>query len=398
MEFSLNGEQQQLKDSLERYLAKNYTFDLRRKQLAAAPAPNHWNAFAEFGLLGIGIAEQFGGMGAQSNLGGTGAAAEDTMLVMECLGRALALEPYVATVVVGGSILQYGAENNGSDGNDGSKARCMQLLNAISTGSVKVALAAHERQGRYKLSYVATTTTKRDDGFLLNGHKAVTLHGDSADTLIISARTKGLVDDEVGISIFLVNKDALGLTIRGYPTNDGLRAAEITLNNVHVSADALIGREHEGYAAIERAIDAGIAAHCAEAVGAMAALVEQTLEYLKSRKQFGVAIGSFQALQHKMVDMFIATEQARSMAILAALKLASADTTERRRTIAAAKSIVGQSARLVAQQAVQLHGGMGVTDELPISHYFKRLTAIDMTYGDAHYHRAQLGEMMLVNP
>jgi alkylation response protein AidB-like acyl-CoA dehydrogenase len=397
MEFSLNGEQQQLKDSLERYLAKNYTFDMRKKQLhaAAVSASNHWNAFAEVGLLGIGIAEQFGGMGAQSNLGGTGAAAEDTMLVMECLGRALALEPYVATVVVGASVLQSCFENNERDA---SKARCTQLLEAISAGSAKVALAAHERQGRYKLSYVATTASKRGDGFLLNGHKAVTLHGDSADTLIISARTKGLVGDEAGISIFLVNKDAPGLTIRGYPTNDGLRAAEIELNNVQLSADALIGTEHEGYAAVERAIDAGIAAHCAEAVGAMAALIEQTLEYLKSRKQFGVAIGSFQALQHKMVDMFIATEQARSMAILAALKLASSNTAERRRTIAAAKSVVGQSARLVAQHAVQLHGGMGVTDELPISHYFKRLTAIDMTYGDAHYHRAQLGEMMMANP
>lgn len=393
MEFSLNNEQQQLKDSLERYLAKNYTFDMRRKLLHAdmSAVSTHWWAFSEFGLLGIGIAEEFGGMGATTNLGGTGASAEDTMLVMECLGRNLVLEPYVTSVIVAGSVLQAGAHTST---NADVKARCGDLLGDIVSAARTAALAAHERQGRYKLSHVATTAKQNGQHFVLNGSKAVTIYGDSADTLIISARTSGAVGDTDGISLFMVDANTEGLSRRGYATNDGQRAADITLTNVKVSSEALICVAGEAYPAIERAVDAGIAALCAEAVGAMDALIAQTLEYLKSRKQFGVPIGSFQALQHKMVDMFIAAEQARSMAILAALKVASADPLERRHTIAAAKSLVGQSARLVAQQAVQLHGGMGVTDELPISHYFKRLTAIDMTWGDAQYHRTQLGAMM----
>ena len=393
MEFSLNNEQQQLKDSLERYLAKSYTFDMRRKllQTVGSAQSSHWQAFAAFGLLGIGIAEEFGGMGGTTNLGGTGAAAEDTMLVMECLGRSLVLEPYLTSVVIGGSVLQAGAT---ASTNAPAKTRCGVLLGEIVAGTTTVALAAHERQGRYKLSHVATTAKQDGAHFVLNGSKAVALHGDSANVLIASARTSGAAGDTNGISLFIVDADAEGLSRRGYATNDGQRAADITLTNVKVSRDALICVAGEAYPAIEHAVDAGTAALCAEAVGAMDALITQTLDYLKSRKQFGVTIGSFQALQHKMVDMFIATEHARSMAILAALKVASPDVIERRRTIAAAKSLVGQSARLVAQQAVQLHGGMGVTDELPISHYFKRLTAIDMTWGDAHYHRTQLGAMM----
>lgn len=395
MEFSLNNEQQQLKDSLERYLAKSYTFDMRRKLLHAdtSAKSSHWATFAEFGLLGIGIAEEFGGMGATSNLGGTGAAAEDSMLVMECLGRNLVLEPYLTSVVVAGSVLQAGANTST---NAATKTRCAHILGNIVGGATTVALATHERQGRYKLSHVATTATQNGAHFVLSGTKAVAIQADTADILIISARTSGDVGDTDGISLFIVDANADGLSRRGYATNDGQRAADITLTNVAVPSEALICASGSAYAAIECAIDAGIAALCAEAVGAMDALIAQTLDYLKSRKQFGVAIGSFQALQHKMVDMFIAAEQARSMAILAALKIASTDATERHRTIVAAKSLVGQSARLVAQQAVQLHGGMGVTDELPISHYFKRLTAIDMTWGDANYHRTQLGAMLAV--
>jgi alkylation response protein AidB-like acyl-CoA dehydrogenase len=394
MEFSLNNEQQQLKDSLERYLAKSYTFDMRRKLLNAdmsAVSP-HWRAFSEFGLLGIGIGEEFGGMGVSTNLGGTGVAAEDTMLVMEAFGRSLMLEPYLTSIVVAGSVLQAGAHTSSATD---AKARCGDLLGDLVSAARTVALATHERQGRYKLSHVATTAKRAGAHFVLNGSKAVALQGDSANTLIISARSSGAVGDTEGISLFIVDPNTEGLSRRGYATNDGQRAADITLHNVKISADNLICVEGNAYPTIESAIDAGLAALCAEAVGAMDALITQTLDYLKSRKQFGVAIGSFQALQHKMVDMFIATEQARSMAILAALKVASSDAVERRRAIAAAKSLVGQSARLVAQQAVQLHGGMGVTDDLPISHYFKRLTAIDMTWGDAHYHRSRLGTMML---
>jgi alkylation response protein AidB-like acyl-CoA dehydrogenase len=380
MDLSLSEEQQQLKDSLGRYLDKTYTFELRHKQLTLGTSvrDKHWHTFAEFGLLGIGMPEQFGGLGSGSN------AAEDTMVVMECFGRALVREPYLATVVLCGSILR----------DYGTPEQCERLLPDMVAGGKCMALAVHERTGRYQFSHVATNALREGDIYTLNGGKSVTLHGDSADTLIVSARTAGKVGDENGISLFIVDKNTAGVTVRNYPTFDGHAAAEIGFKSVRVPVSALVGVENAGFEAVERAISYGIAAMCAEAVGAMDALIEQTLEYLKTRKQFGVAIGTFQALQHRMVDMFIAAEQARSITLLATLKVTSADVNERRRAVAAAKSLVGQSARLVGQQAVQLHGGMGVTDELPISHYFKRLTAIDMTFGDAHFHRGRLGDLL----
>jgi alkylation response protein AidB-like acyl-CoA dehydrogenase len=386
MEFSLADEQQQLQDALRRYLDKTYTFDARRQQLKSGETFSraHWQAFAEFGLLGLGIPEECGGTGRENNVSGSGAAAEDTMVVMSSFGRALVVEPYLATVVLCGSVL----------GDNHTQSQSASHLSAIVEGNTIMALAAHERQGRYQFSHVATTAKRDGDGYVLNGQKSSVISGDIADTFIVSARTHGATNDEEGISLFLVDKNAAGLTVRGYPTNDGLSAAEVTLANVRVAADQLVGHENAAYPSIERAIGFGVAALCAEAVGAMEALGEQTLDYLKNRKQFGVPIGTFQALQHRMVDMFIATEQARSITILAALKAASEDKFERQRALSAAKSLVGQSARYVAQQAVQLHGGMGVTDELAISHYFKRLTAIDMTFGDSHYHRAQLGDLL----
>lgn len=380
MDFSLTEEQQGLKDSLRRYLDKTYHFDARRQQLKSAVrfSATHWAAFAEFGLLGIGIPEEFGGMGSM------GRGAEGIWVVSESFGRALVLEPYLATVVLCGSVLREA----------GSQAQRETLLGEVVAGSKVMALAVHERAGRYQLSHVATSARRDGNSFVLNGGKFAVLHGDAADTLIISARTSGEVGDEDGISLFLVGKNAAGLTIRGYVTHDGLRSAEIALKDVRVPVDALVGTEGAAYRPIECAIDHGIVALCAEAVGAMEALCEQTLEYLKARKQFGVPIGSFQALQHRMVDMFTKTEQARSITMLAAIKVDADDADERRRVLAAAKSLVGQSARSIGQEAVQLHGGMGVTDELPISHYFKRLTAIDLTFGDAGYHRSALGDLL----
>jgi alkylation response protein AidB-like acyl-CoA dehydrogenase len=388
MEFDLNPEQQQFKDNLRRYLDKSYSFDARRRQLKSGEAFSvaHWKSFAEFGLLGLGLPESAGGTGSTCNIGGEGSAAEDTMLVMECIGRALVREPYLATVVLCGTALRQVAH--------GGDSLADRLLASMISGEKTLALAAHERAGRYQFSHVATTARRDGESYLLNGAKSVVLSGDAAGIFLLSARTGGMVSDEEGISLFAIDSNNGGLTVRGYPTNDGLGAADITLKDVRVSADARIGGEGAAFPIIECAIDSGIAALCAEAVGAMEAIGEQTLEYLKNRKQFGVPIGTFQSLQHRMVDMFIATEQARSMAILAALKVNAPDRDERRRVIAAAKSLVGQSARYVGQQAVQLHGGMGVVDELPISHYFKRLTAIDLTLGDAHYHRTKLGELI----
>jgi alkylation response protein AidB-like acyl-CoA dehydrogenase len=391
MEFALTEEQQQLKDSLRRYLDREYSFESRRQQIKSQVtcAPAHWQAFAEFGLLGLGIDEAHGGTGTQTNIGGTGVAAEDTMIVMLAFGRALVVEPYLATVVLCGSLLQQYAS-------DASEAKCAQKLSAIAAGETRMSLAVHERAGRYQYAYVATTATREGDSYIINGQKSVVIHGDVADAWIVSARTSGATGDSRGISLFLIDKATPNVTVRGYATNDGLSAADLSFNQVRLPLNARIGVEGGAYPAIEQAIGFGISAICAEAVGAMEALCEVTLEYLKNRKQFGVAIGSFQALQHRMVDMFIATEQARSISMLAALKVGAADvdSDERRRVLAAAKSLVGQSARYVGQQAVQLHGGMGVTEELSVSHYFKRLTAIDMTFGDAHYQRAQLGDLL----
>jgi alkylation response protein AidB-like acyl-CoA dehydrogenase len=315
-------------------------------------------------------------------MSGEGVFSEDTMIVMSSFGRALVVEPYLATVVLCGSVL----------GQTKSNALCAAALASIASGAKKMALATYERQGRYQLSYVATTATRDGDSYMLGGTKSVVIHGDTADSFIISARTIGGVNDKQGISLFLVDKNTAGLNIKGYATNDGMSAADLSFSALRLPASAMIS--DDAYLVIERAIGHGIAALCAEAVGVMEALNEQTLEYLKNRKQFGVAIGTFQALQHRMVDMFIATEQARSISILAALKAGSEDVNERRKVIAAAKALVGQSARYVGQQAVQLHGGMGVVDELAISHYFKRLTAIDMTFGDSSYQRGQLGELL----
>jgi alkylation response protein AidB-like acyl-CoA dehydrogenase len=380
MDFSLNEEQQQLKDGLQRYLERSYGFEARRRQLKSGEhfSESHWSAFADMGLLGIGVPEALGGMGP------LGDGAEGTWLVMECFGRSLVLEPYLATVVLCGSVLRA----------SGTPAQQATLFPGIVAGSKVLALAVHERDGRHLPSHVAASARRQADGYVLNGAKFAVLQGDAAHTLIVSARTGGSMGDQEGISLFMVDKGAAGLAVRGYGTYDGTRAAEVTLQDVHVPATALLGAEGAAHVAIEYAVGHGLLALCAEAVGAMEALCEQTLAYLKTRKQFGVPIGSFQALQHRMVDMFMALEQARSITMLAAIKAESPDTTERARVLAAAKSLVGQAARKVGQEAVQLHGGMGVTDEMPVSHYFKRLTAIDITLGDAAHHRGALGDLL----
>ncbi|MDP2132419.1 MAG: acyl-CoA dehydrogenase family protein, partial [Sulfuritalea sp.] len=305
--------------------------------------------------------------------------AVDTMLVMEMLGRGLALEPYVPTVVLCGGIIR----------DAGSTAHKEALLPAIAGGELKLALAHFEPGGRYELDRVATTASARGPGWQLDGAKAVVLGAPAADKLIVSAR------NGAEISLFLVDASAPGVSLRAYPTQDGARAADIKLANVQVGADAMIAPAGGGLAIVERAVDYANAALCAEAVGIMSALNEITLEYLKTRKQFGVPIGKFQALQHRMADMVIATEQARSMTTLAAVRVESHDAAERSRAVAAARAYVGTQARMVGQQAVQLHGGMGVVDELNVGHYFKRLTMIGLTFGDTDYHLGRFSDSLL---
>jgi len=377
MNFNFSDEQQQLRDTLERFVRKDYGFEKRREILRSAEGWSRevWGQLAEMGVLAIGLPEEHGG------LGGDGF---DTLLVMEALGRGLVVEPYLTTVVLGAGLIAR----------RGSEAQKAALLPRVVAGECLLALAHDEPGGRHGLSRVTTTARRRGTGYLLDGHKTVVLHGDSADQLIVSARTAGGDRDENGISLFLIDAKAIGVTRQAYPTQDGQRAAEVWLTGLQLPAEALIGTAGDALADIELAQDQAIAALCAEAVGNMGAVIEATVGYLKTRKQFGVPIGSFQALQHRAVDMYLHAEQARSMSYLASAKL-SAERSERRHALSAAKVLVNQSARFVGQQAVQLHGGIGVTDELAVSHYFKRLTMIGILFGDTDHHLAEFSAAML---
>ena len=371
MDFDLSEEQRLLQESVGKLIADEYDFE-QRKAYAKEPhgfSPARWAQFAELGLLGIPFPEA---------LGGSGGSAVETMILMEAFGRGLVLEPYLATVILCGGILRRA----------GSATQQRELIPGIAAGKLRFALAHGERQARYDLADVATSARAVGSGWTISGQKAVVIHGDSADRLIVSARTSGAERDRNGISLFLVDAKSPGVTIQGYPTVDGLRAAEIELKDVKVAADALIGERDRGLAIVEHAVDAGIAALAAEAVGAMTAMHEITVDYLKTRKQFGVAIGSFQALQHRAVDMLVALEQARSMAYLATMMAEEPDPAERRRAISAAKVQIGRSARFVGQQSIQLHGGIGMTMEYKIGHYFKRVSMIDTLFGDAEHHLA----------
>jgi alkylation response protein AidB-like acyl-CoA dehydrogenase len=376
MDFAYNDEQRLLADSVGRWLDTDYRFeDFRRFAADHTQARVNWSRMAELGLLSINIGEADGGLGCGPI---------ETLLVMQAFGRALVVDPYVSNAVV--AVALIGAEAAG--------ARRRELLEKIGGGSCRIALAALEPDGRYDLTHVRTVARSERDGFMLSGKKAVVLHGDSADLLIVSARTAGADTDPHGISLFLIDAHATGVTIRGFPTIDGQRAAEVEFNDAQIGSEALLAQLHGGAAALEWAVDRAIAAHCAEAVGAMEKLLELTAEYLRTRKQFGQPIGRFQALQHRIADMAIALEQARSMALFAAAKIDDRDRLERRRAISAAKVMIGRCGRLVGQQAVQLHGGMGMTDEMPVGYYFKRLTAIDMSWGNVEHHVELYGELL----
>jgi alkylation response protein AidB-like acyl-CoA dehydrogenase len=375
MDFNYSDEQQMLADTLARFVADAYPLEARRK-LAASElgfSSEYWQQFADLGLLGLNIPEQHGG------LGGTPA---DTLIVMQAFGRGLVLEPYLSTAVLGAALISA----------SGSQQQQSNWLPAIAAGSKRLALATLEPESRFDLWHIATRAEQIADHYVLNGRKSVVLHGDSADALIVSARTSAGEGDCDGITLFLVDANAAGVGIQGFPNIDGQRSAEVTLHNVVVQADAIIGAVDAGYEPLELTVDTGVAALCAEAVGCMEKLLEITAEYLRARTQFGRAIATFQSLQHRVADMAIAIEQARSAAYLAAARVHDPDTLQRRRAVSAAKALVGRSGRYVGQQAVQLHGGMGMTDELAVGHYFKRLTCIDMTWGNTEHHTERYGE------
>ncbi|HYI27849.1 MAG TPA: pimeloyl-CoA dehydrogenase small subunit, partial [Bradyrhizobium sp.] len=326
-----------------------------------------WGKLAEQGLLGLPFSEDDGGFGA---------GAVETMIVMEALGKALLLEPYLATVVIGGGFLRRG----------GSAEQKAAHIPGIIDGSKTLAFAQLEKSSRYDLQDVSTTAKKKGDGWIIDGEKFVVLNGENADAFIVTARTKGGQRDANGIGVFLVPANATGIAKKGYPTQDGLHAADVTFTGVEVGADAAIGDPENGLALIERVVDDARIALCAEAVGAMDESLKTTVEYLKTRTQFGVPIGSFQTLQHRAADMFVAVEQARSMSMFATMASDFDDARERATAVAAAKVQIGKSAKFVGQQAIQLHGGIGMTQEAKIGHYFKRLTMIENTFGDTDYH------------
>ncbi len=375
MDFDLTEEQSILKDSVERLFADNYGFEQRRKILAS---PEGWSAemwarYAELGLLALPFAEEHGGVG-----GGP----VETMIVMEAMGRALALEPYFPTVVLGGAFIRHG----------GSAEQKAEIIPAISDGSTKLALAQVERQSRHDLHHVETTAKKDGGDYVISGAKSVVLHGDTADRLIVTARTSGSARDRGGIGVFLVDAKAKGVSRRGYAMQDGQRGAEVAFENVRVRASAALGDPENGLPLVERVVQEAIAALAAEACGVMGAMHALTVEYLKVRKQFGVPIGQFQVLQHKAVDMYVAAEQARSITLYATMMAESDDEAERARAAHAAKAEIGRGGRLVGENAVQLHGGVGMTMEYAVGHYFKRMTMIDLMFGDSEHHLRALAD------
>jgi len=376
MDFELSEEQRLLKDSVERLCTQRYEFETRRKYMKEAEgwSRDMWRQYVDLGLTALPFAEEHGGVG-----GGP----VETMIVMEAFGRALALEPYLATIVMGGGFLRRGA----------SDAVKQEVLPKVAAGETLLAFAHIERQSRYDLADVMTTARKDGAGYVLNGAKSLVLHGDVADKLIVSARLSGDQRSRSGIGLFLVDAKAAGVSRRGYGTMDGLRAADVTLEKVQVSPGLAIDSEGNAIELIEQTVDSGIAALCAEAVGAMGAMHELTVDYLKQRKQFGVPIGNFQVLQHRAGEMLIALEQARSMAMLATMMSEEPNAAERRKAIAAAKVQIGRSAKIVGEGAIQLHGGIGMTMEYKVGHYFKRATMIDKTFGDADHHLVALARM-----
>ena len=366
-----------LADTVGRFVDDAYALEARRKLAAGALgfSEEHWQLFAELGLLGLNVPEQHGGLGNTPM---------ETFIVMHAFGRGLVLEPYWSTAVVAANLIS-------AVGNSDQQS---QWLPAIVEGSKRFALATFEPEARFDLAEIRSRAERTATGYVLNARKAVVPHGASADVLIVSARTDGPCMSRRGISLFVVDAHAPGVTIEGFPNIDGQRSAEITLRDVSVGSDAVIGEFNGGYVPLEYAVDVGLAALCAEAVGCMEQLITVTAEYLRTRRQFGRPIGTLQALQHRIADMAIATEQARSAALFAAARVGDADVSTRRKAVSAAKAMVGRSGRTVGQLAVQLHSGMGMTDELAVGHYFKRLTCIDMTWGNADHHTELVGQLL----
>jgi alkylation response protein AidB-like acyl-CoA dehydrogenase len=369
LNFEFSDEQRQLHDAVARYLNEQYGFERFQsiKGSAAGWDPSVWRALADLGVLAITVPAAQGGLGFGPL---------ETLAMMGDCGRSLLLEPVLSSAVIATAALRPFAEETPAG----------ELLTAMAAGE-RIAVLAHFESGARFDSRCVTTRARRIGGsYRLDGHKGVVMHAGAADTLLVSARTAGEAGDAEGVSLFLVPVAAPGLVLDAYPTIDGQRAADVYLREVELPAGSRLGAEGEALAPVEAALDIGLAALCADAVGVMQAMVDATVDYVRVRQQFGQPIGRFQALQHRIADMLIHLEQARSMSYLAALRCTAEDVGDRQRALSAAKAVIGQAGRFVGQQAVQLHGGMGMTDELKLSHLFKRLTAAQLMFGDSDTH------------
>ena len=376
MDFSFSDEQTLLQESVSLFITNDYGFESRQKHSRsdAGYSLENWRTFAELGWLGVPFSE---------NHGGFGGGAVETMLMMEEFGKGLVVEPYLATVVACGSALNgFGSEDQKSS-----------FIPEIIDGSKLWALAVAEPQGRFNLSDLTKTATANNGSYLLSGHKSVVINGPNANFFIVSVRTSGEQRDETGVSLFIIPSDAKGLSRRDYPTVDGQRASELILDNVELDEASRLGEEGQGLNILQQAIDFATLAIGSEAVGCMEVLYKDTVEYCKNREQFGQPIGKFQVLQHRMVDMFMEHEQSKSLMFMAAMRWDEGYGAEAQKAVSAFKVQVGKSGKFVGQSAVQLHGGMGMTDELNIGHYFKRLTIIDTMFGNVDHHLKRFGSL-----
>ncbi len=376
MDFSLSEEQVLFRDTIARFLSDSLPFEKRQAIIDTHPGylDSHWQTLAELGILALPVSDASGGLGGSTF---------DTMVIMDQMGRALLTGPYVSTVLLGGGILDRA-------GNEVQK----EILEEVIGGLRKLAFACAERGAGYALNDVSVIATRDGDGFVLSGCKIAVLHADTADDLIVLARTGGGQRDTGGLSLFLVPADTAGVTMVPYALQDGNRGADVFYDGVRVGEDALIGAVGAAFDVVEEAVDVATSALCAEASGIMWAIYDLTLDYMKTRKQFGETLGSFQALQHRLVDMYMMCLMAQSKACEAALAFDHDDADARRRSVSAAKSLIGSYGRIVGQEGIQLHGGIGMTLEYSIGHYFKRLTMIESTFGDSAWHEARYAALM----
>ena len=375
MDFNFNEEQTLIQSQVAQFIQRDYEWEKRQVLVASdlGFSSENWKTFAELGWLGISLSEKSGGFGGS---------ALESMIIMEEFGKGLVVEPFLETVILCAGLID-------SCGNEEQKA---DLLGPVISGEMHLALGFTEPQSRFNLADVTTEAKKKNGDYLVNGFKSVVMNGPNADKLIISARTSGKQDDKEGISLFVVDRNLEGVSLRNYPTVDGRRASEVTLENVIIPSSSLLSEEGKGFQHLEGAIDGATLAICAEAVGAMEVLYKTTVEYTKTREQFGQAIGKFQVLQHRMVDMFMEYEQSKSLLYMATIKNVEGSK-DAKKAISGLKYQVGKAAKFIGQQSVQLHGGMGVTEELNVGHFFKRLTTIITIFGNTDYHLKRYSQL-----